>query len=80
MHTPSALLGHSIGQMDGLQVFHTTMITQDTQTPYQLSHMSTPYIGGKYSMGGQPSTRRKPSVVGKLFIGGKPTWLKNQQA
>jgi hypothetical protein len=34
MHTPSALLGHSIGQMASNQVIYTTMITQATQPPY----------------------------------------------
>jgi hypothetical protein len=29
MHTPSALLGHSIGRMASSQVVHTTMIKQD---------------------------------------------------
>jgi hypothetical protein len=31
-------------------------------------------------MGGQPSARGQPLVLGKLFIGGKPTWLQHQQA
>jgi hypothetical protein len=31
-------------------------------------------------MGGQPSAGGKPSVAGKCFTGGKPTWLKHQQA
>jgi hypothetical protein len=80
MHTPSALLGHSIGQMVSSQVIHTTMVTQDTQPPSHTSHISTPYIGGQSSMGGQPSAGGKPSVAGKLFTGGKPTWLQHQQA
>jgi hypothetical protein len=30
-------------------------------------------------MGGQPSSRGKPSVVGQLFTRGKPTWFQHQQ-
>jgi hypothetical protein len=70
MHTPSALLGHSIGQMANSQVIHTTMVTQATQPPSQPSQISTPYIGGQSSMGGQPSAGGKPSAAGKLFTGG----------
>jgi hypothetical protein len=70
MHTPSALLGRPIGQMVNSQVIHTTMVTQDTQPPYHTSKISTPYIGGQYSMGGQPSAGGKPSVAGKIFTGG----------
>jgi hypothetical protein len=70
MHTPSALLGHSIGQMANSQVIHTTMVTQATQPPYHTSHISTPYIGGQSSMGGQPLAGGKPSVTGKILLGG----------
>jgi hypothetical protein len=80
MHTPSALLGHPIGQMASSQVVHTTMVTQATQPPSHTSHISTPYIGGQSSMGGQPSAGGKPSAAGKLFTGGKPTWLQHQPA
>ena len=31
-------------------------------------------------MGGQPSTRRKPSIARQFFTRGKPTWLQNQQS
>jgi hypothetical protein len=68
MQTPGALLGHSIIQMATSQVIHTTTVSQATQAPYHTSHISTPYIGGQYSMGG------------KNFTGGKPTWLQHQQA
>jgi len=71
MHTPSYLIGHPIGQMDNIQVVHTTMVTQDTHPPYHTSQISTPYIGG------QPSI---PSTTGKVFTRGKPTWLQHQHA
>jgi hypothetical protein len=70
MHTPSALLGHSISQMVDSQVIHTTMVTQATQPPSHTSQISTPYIGGQSSMGGQPSAGGKPSVAGKFLLGG----------
>jgi hypothetical protein len=73
MHTPSSLLGHSIGQKSSNQVIHTTMDPQATQPPYRPSQISTPYIGGQYSMGGQPSSWGKPLAAWKLFIGGAPT-------
>jgi hypothetical protein len=60
MHTPSALLGCSIGRMAIGKVVHTTMVTQVTQPPFNTSQISTPYIGGKSSLGGQPSTGGKP--------------------
>jgi hypothetical protein len=52
IHTPSALLSHSFSQMVGSQVIHTTTVAQDTHPPYHTSHISTPYIGSQYSMGG----------------------------
>jgi len=58
MHTPSALIVHSIGHMDSSKFIHTTMVTQVTHPPSHTSQISTPYIGGQSSMGGQPSTRR----------------------
>jgi hypothetical protein len=78
MHTPSALLGHPIGKISNSQVIHTSTITQYAQPPSHTSQISTPYIGGQSSMGGQPSTRGQPSPARRIFIGGKPTWLKNQ--
>jgi hypothetical protein len=54
IHTPSTLLGHSIGHIVEIQVVHTTKVIEYTQPPCQPFHMSTPYIGGQSSMGGQP--------------------------
>jgi len=54
MHKPSSLLGLPIGHMISSQVLHTTIVTQSTHLPYHTSHIITPYIGGQYSMGGQP--------------------------
>jgi len=55
MHTPSALLSRTIGQMAKSQVIHTTIVTQANQPPSHTSHISTHYIAIQSSMGGQTS-------------------------
>jgi hypothetical protein len=77
-HTPSALVGHPISHMVGCQVVHTNIVTQPTQPPSQPSQMSTPYIGGQYSMGGQPLSGGESSVEGNFFTGEKPQWFQCQ--
>jgi hypothetical protein len=57
MHTPSDLLGRSIGQMASNEVIHRTQITQathPTSPTLQMGISSIPFIGGQYSIGGQP--------------------------
>jgi hypothetical protein len=78
MHIPSSLLGRSLNQMTDSQVIHTTTVTQATHPSFEPSQISKPYIGDKYSMGGQPSVGGKPSAAEKLFIGGQPSWLQHQ--
>jgi hypothetical protein len=91
MHTPSALLGHSIGQMANSQVIHTTPITQathPTSPTLQMGSSSIPFIGGQSSIGGQPFTGGKlpaggkPSTMGQAPMWGKqqPSWGKTAPA
>jgi hypothetical protein len=76
MHTPSALLGHSISQMATNQVIHTISITQATHPTYptlQTGSSYIPFIVGQSSMGGQPLARGKHSIGGKPLTGEKPS-------
>ena len=52
-HTPSALLGRSIGQMVRIQFVHTTMVTQDTQSMSPILRMGIYLVGSIFN--GRPT-------------------------